>query len=170
MKDISLSARFRNIDISRQVERLEKEFEFWTEMYQQITPRIKGTALEQVEQIQSNLEVCRETYRAGLEKDLGRDFSVSPLDVLTLSNPLRNYFFPVEYQEKFAGIIMPFMKKKKAILNSRLKDNKYAKEVLHSRGYRIQNVVGGMNKHEAYLMVEGDEESIALSLAHKDMI
>ncbi len=33
MRDISLSARFRDTDILRQVERLEKEFKFWTEMY-----------------------------------------------------------------------------------------------------------------------------------------
>jgi len=170
MKELSkLSTRLKNNDISRQIARLEKEFEFWGKMYSKETAMITGTALQQVEQLESALEIYREVYRKELQKDLGRDFSVEPLDTRNSYDPLRHYFFPMEYQKKFAGIILPFTKMKKAVFNPRIKDNKHASEVLHSKGYRIKKIVSGYNRNEAYLLPL-DEEDIKLGLSGKDMI
>lgn len=156
-------------DVSRQVARLEKELEFWGKMYPKETFMVAGTALQQVEQIQSGLEMYRERYRARMEKDLGKYFSVEPLDTMNSHDPLRHYFYPFDYQEKFAGIILPFTKKK-AIFNPRIKDNKQALEVLQNKGYRIEKVVCGYDRSDARYLILGDEEDIELGFSMKDLI
>jgi hypothetical protein len=166
----SLSTRLRNLDVSRQIARLEKELGFWGKMYSNETLVITGTALQQVEQIQSFLEIYRERYRAKMEKDLGQGFLVEPLDTMNSHDPLRHYFFPMEYREEFVGVILPFTKEKKVIFNPRLKKNKHALEVFQSKGYNIEKVVCGYSRSTARYLIIGDEEDVELSLSMKDLI
>lgn len=101
---------------------------------------------------------------------MGQDFSIGQMKGRMDYNPLRNYFFPVEYYENLAGVILPFTKEKKVFFNPRIKDNQHASEVFHNKGYRIERIVAGMNSSDLPWIIAGDEENIRLRLAHEDII
>jgi hypothetical protein len=157
-------------DVSIKVMRLEKELGFWTKMYKEEILEIKGTAVEQTNQIKSNLEKYRGLYIEEMQTALGKDFLIGRISGIHELNPLRNHFFPMEYHEKFAGIILPFRKEKKVISNPRINDNKHALEVFSNLSYKIEKIVCGYDFCDAILLAVCDEENMSLVLSCKDLI
>jgi hypothetical protein len=157
-------------EVSRQVARLEKEFEFWIRIYPKGIPLIYGTAVKQVQKLELSVESYREMYRAELQKDLGEDFLVGQMKGRKDLNPLRNYFFPMEYCKHVAGVILPFAKEKKLILDSRIKDSEHASEVFYNKGYMIEKLAVVMASSDEPWIIAGDEENIRLRLNNEDVI
>jgi hypothetical protein len=157
-------------EISRQVERLEKEYNFWTKMY---FPRIfiGGKTSEQVKQIELNLQIYREKYGEELQTALGSDFFVDGMHTRNSNEPLRNYFFPMQYKDEYAGIILPFTQTKKVIFDSKIKKNNPARNLFQNMGFKIKEVIYFFHDYAQLCdVVSSDEESFELTLAGKDVI
>lgn len=153
-------------DISIQVARLEKEFNFWTEIYTKELPSVRWNLIEQINQLESSVENYRNLYRKELESDLGKDFSVDELSGMAVHNPLINHFFPLKYGKDLAGIILPFRPKKKVIFSFKLKDNKVASDVFSNKGYNIEQDIDYFHNivEMCDLVTMGDEEGLNLVL------
>ena len=127
--------------LSKQVARVEKELGFWGKMYPEGIPVINGiTISQQVQQLQYHTKAYREIYREELQRDLGEEFSVEPLQNERPHNPMRNYFFPIEYNKKPFGIILPFREQKKVIFASPSNKTVYesASKVFSNRKYEVE--------------------------------
>jgi hypothetical protein len=157
--------------ISKLVARIEKEFDFWTRIYAENIPEIKGTAFEQTQKLESSLENYRNKYRGELQSELGNNFLIERICGMHELNPLRNYFFPLKYRTNFAGIILPFRAEKKVFFSPEIEDNKRALDVFSNRGYNIEKIICYLhNIVEMRDIVVSDEENMNLLLEGKDLI
>jgi hypothetical protein len=131
-------------DLIRVIKKIEDEQRFWARMYYSIVPMVSGKISQQIEGIQSFIEDSRRRYRTELRDALGGDFSVDDLKGNTLDahESIQQYFFPIENKGKLFGIVLPFAKKKKAVLYSGEEDVFFhASQIMKARRYEVTNTV-----------------------------
>jgi hypothetical protein len=85
--------------------------------------------------------------------------------------PLRNYFFPMQYKDEYAGIILPFTQIKKVIFDLKIKKNNPSRIVFQEREFKIQDYNFFFHDYAQLCdSVTNDEENLELILAGKDTI
>ncbi len=112
------------------------------------------TLSKQIARVEKELGFWRDLHREELQKELGEDFLIRPLMNQKPYSPMRNYFFPIEYNNKPFGIILPFRERRKVIFASPSNKDVYksASKIFSNRGYKIQILPNQIAQGDEYCL------------------